>query len=137
MQRICAELKCKPVVYKREFEDDCQVYTEIRDGQLFHVEGATLKAVATPGHTSDHTSFYLKEENALFSGDCILGQGSTVFDSLKDYMESLQKLKSLAPKKIYPGHGPVVENGVEKIDEYIAHRMVSRSWVLKRAPELM
>jgi glyoxylase-like metal-dependent hydrolase (beta-lactamase superfamily II) len=115
-------LKCKPAVYKRESEDP--IYTEIRDGQIFQVEGATLTAVATPGHTSDHTSFYSKEESALFSGDCILGQGSTVFESLKDYMESLQRLKTLAPKKIYPGHGPVVENGTEKIEEYILHRMV-------------
>ena len=87
----------------------------------------------TPGHTSDHTSFYFKEENALFSGDCILGQGSTVFESLKDYMESLQRLKALAPSKIYPGHGPVVENGMEKIEEYILHRMVGSLMTGKHA----
>jgi glyoxylase-like metal-dependent hydrolase (beta-lactamase superfamily II) len=92
----------------------------------FHLEnvGATLVAIATPGHTSDHTSFYFPEKGILFSGDCILGRGTTHFESLSAYMESLEKLKRIRPRKIYPGHGPVVEEGVQKIEEYIQHRLV-------------
>lgn len=44
-------------------------YNYIDDGFEFVTEGATLKAVFTPGHSKDHLTFYLKEENALFSGN--------------------------------------------------------------------
>lgn len=110
-------------VFKRQgIEETLHDYLPIVEDQIFEVDGATLKAVATPGHTSDHTSFLLLETNALFSGDCILGKGSTVFESLIHYMKSLEKLKSLAPVVIYPGHGPMVHEAMKKIEEYIYHR---------------
>lgn len=101
---------------------DNHQYTFIEDGHVFEADDVKLKAIHTPGHTTDHIILHLEEENAVFSGDCILGEGSTVFEDLHDYMLSLKKILDIAPKVIYPGHGPAIMNPIEKIEEYIAHR---------------
>ena len=54
-------------------------FQPIENGQIFTCEGATLEAIHTPGHSDDHLCFLFPEENALFSGDCILGEGTTAF----------------------------------------------------------
>lgn len=108
---------------------------DIKDGQTFAVEGATLRAVHTPGHTTDHMAFVLAEENAIFAGDNVLGQGTAVFEDLAVYLNSLSKMKTLysedKSKRLYPGHGPVVEDGPGKIDEYIGHRQQREDQVVK------
>jgi glyoxylase-like metal-dependent hydrolase (beta-lactamase superfamily II) len=94
----------------------------------------TLEALHTPGHASDHLCFYLHEERALFSGDLIMS-GSTVVIAPPDgdmaaYLRSLNRVKSLAPARIYPGHGEVIETPAAIIDEYIRHRMDRERQVL-------
>jgi len=126
----------KPTVHKFRRTDDDEVpagmgFQELRDNQTFSVEGATLRIIHTPGHTTDHSALYLEEENALFSGDCILGEGTAVFEDLHDYMLSLNKILELKPATIYPAHGPVVSKPMEVIQYYIKHRLQRESQILE------
>ncbi|EEQ85090.1 hypothetical protein RJZ56_002500 [Blastomyces dermatitidis] len=94
----------------------------IEDGQVFEVQGATLRAVHTPGHTEDHMAFVLEEENALFTGDNVLGHGTAVFEDLVVYISTLERMRKLGAGRGYPGHGAVIEDCGAKITEYIDHR---------------
>lgn len=108
--------------------------TAIEPDALIFAEGATLQAVSTPGHAPDHLCYYLPEERALFTGDVVLGAGTTVIpeDSgdLAQYMDSLRRLLELDVETIYPAHGPVIRNPKQKIREYIAHRELRENQVL-------
>lgn len=86
-------------------------------------QGASLRAMHTPGHATDHCCFLLEEEAALFTGDNVLGVGSAVITELDSYMASLQRMADCQPRRLYPGHGPAVEDGPAKLREYQAHRL--------------
>ncbi|KAI5806274.1 beta-lactamase-like protein [Geopyxis carbonaria] len=104
---------------------DADALLPIANGQVFTVEGATLTALHTPGHTTDHMSFTLSEEqSALFTGDNVLGHGTTVFEDLHAYIHSLSTMSSAAGEgaRAYPAHGAVLPDARKKIAEYVRHR---------------
>lgn len=119
----------------------------LRDGQVVAAGGVSVTAVATPGHAPDHVVFWAAQERALFTGDSVLGRGTSVIDppegDLIQYLRSLKRMRHLSPRTIYPGHGPVVLNGVAKLEEYLEHRAMREEQVLTalgdtpRAPEEM
>jgi glyoxylase-like metal-dependent hydrolase (beta-lactamase superfamily II) len=94
----------------------------VSDGEI--VDG--LEVVATPGHTAEHVC-YLTADGDLFTGDTILGFGTTAIfppdGNMRDYLASLRKLRARNPKRIHPAHGPDRDDAVALIDEYIAHRL--------------
>lgn len=97
---------------------------------VLKVEGATLDLLHTPGHTDDHLCAFLREERAIFTADTILGTGTSVFSSFKDYMNSLYLLKRMEPQRLYPAHGPVVEDGAARVEEIIQHRNLRERQIL-------
>ena len=106
----------------------------IEGDAVVEAEGVTLRAIHTPGHAPDHLCYYLVEEKALFTGDVVLGAGTTVIPDdtgdLGQYMDSLHRLLQLDLETIYPAHGPVIRKPKEKIREYIAHRELRERQVL-------
>ncbi|KAL8281762.1 hypothetical protein RB597_009466 [Gaeumannomyces tritici] len=109
------------LVHKNEPEGDGQ--RPIRDGQRFAVEGATLRAVLTPGHSSDHACFVLEEDDALFTGDAVLGHGYSVAEDLGAYTASLARMRALGcGGPGYPGHGEWIKDLPRVLDMYVAQR---------------
>lgn len=107
---------------------------DLRDGERVVGDGVTLIPVHTPGHASDHLCFYFPEERALFTGDLVLGGSTTVIPDedgdLGQYMDSLRRIQALDVRRIYPAHGPVIEDAQAKIQEYIDHRMLRERQIL-------
>ncbi len=106
----------------------------LRDGQEVVAGTTRLIAVATPGHTPDHVAFLEPSARALFTGDAVLGRGTSVIDppegDLTAYLRSLERMLDLSPRVIYPGHGPIVFDAIGKLDEYIDHRAMRERQVL-------
>ena len=75
------------------------------------------------------------EEKAVFTGDVVLGGSTTVIPAedgdLLDYLNSLKRLQSLDVQRIYPAHGPVIEDAQGKLTEYIEHRMLRERQILQ------
>lgn len=111
----------------------------LRDGQTVHAGGADLVALHTPGHSSDHVAFHLPDEGALFTGDAVLGRGTSFIDppdgDLAAYLASLERMLELGPRTIYPGHGPVVLDARAKLREYVEHRAEREEQVLAALAE--
>jgi glyoxylase-like metal-dependent hydrolase (beta-lactamase superfamily II) len=113
--------------------------TPLADGARLRTEGATLRAVHTPGHSEDHLCFVLEEEGTLFSGDNVLGVGTAVIPErggdLLDYLRSLERLLEEEPRAIYPAHGPYIPNGMAKLREYLDHRFEREQQILDALAE--
>lgn len=104
----------------------------LRDGDSFAGGELQVDAVATPGHCPDHIAYFCPQGGVLFTGDTILGGGSSTVSDLFDYMATLDRLGKLRSRLICPAHGPVVDDPAAKISEYIEHRLVRERQVLEQ-----
>ncbi len=99
-------------------------------GDVVRVGGLELRVVPTPGHTADSLCFHLPADQAVLTGDTVLGRGTTVVahpdGRLGDYLDSLRRLRSLTVDDgvhtVLPGHGPVLEDAQGAVEFYLAHR---------------
>lgn len=107
----------------------------LADGQILSGPGWTLRTLSTPGHTQGHLCFWLEEEQALFSGDHVMGWSTTVIappdGNMMDYLKSLARVRDLTPRTIWPTHGPPITTPRPFLDAYIAHRRMREAQILK------
>lgn len=107
------------------------------DGEELRVDGgeSSLRAIATPGHSADHFGFLWLSRRWLFTGDLVLGAGSSVVahpdGSVGACLASLARLAALRPSRILPGHGPPVEDAVGRLEAYRRHRLAREVEVLE------
>ena len=107
----------------------------LQDGELVSGPGWTLKTMATPGHTGNHLCYALAEENALFSGDHVMGWSTTVIappdGDMGDYYASLRKVLAGGYSTLWPTHGPPITDPAPFLDAYLAHRLKRESQILE------
>src|SRR5207247_3062901 len=99
-----------------------QRYPELRDGEIVRAGALNLTALYTPGHSADHLCLLIAEARAVFTGDLILGQGSSMVTypegDVAAYLHSLDRLASLEPQILFPGHWEPVTEAMAKSAEY-------------------
>ncbi len=106
----------------------------LKDGEVVEGNGFTIEAVHTPGHTSNHLCFGLREEKALFTGDHVMGWSTTVVTppdgNMREYMASVRKLQARNDAVLYPTHGAPVTDPKPFLQAYIDHRLEREAQIL-------
>ncbi len=109
-------------------------HPELEDQDVVRVGTLNVTALFTPGHSPDHLCFWLAGDRALFTGDLILGRGSSMVTypegDVAAYLRSLERVAALSPRILFPGHWDPVEDAAGKIEEYRLHRLEREAQVL-------
>lgn len=99
----------------------------LNDGDVVRSGQISLTALFTPGHAPDHLCFWMEDDRVLFTGDLILGRGSSMVTypegDVAAYLRSLERVAELKPRMLFPGHWDPVSEADAKIAEYHAHRL--------------
>jgi glyoxylase-like metal-dependent hydrolase (beta-lactamase superfamily II) len=108
----------------------------MQEGDAISGSGWTLTAVATPGHTANHLAFAFPQENALFSGDHVMGWSTTIVappdGAMADYMASLDKLRGRGEAVYWPGHGGPIREPQRYVRGLLTHRRQRETAILAR-----
>jgi glyoxylase-like metal-dependent hydrolase (beta-lactamase superfamily II) len=109
-------------------------HPELADGDIVRSGTLNMTALHTPGHSADHLCFLLPDDGAVFTGDLILGRGSSMVTypegDVAAYLRSLERLAALHPTMLFPGHWDPVTDAQSKIEEYRKHRLDREAQVL-------
>jgi glyoxylase-like metal-dependent hydrolase (beta-lactamase superfamily II) len=115
---------------------DTGVHLLSREGRVDLGGAVRLQVLFTPGHSVDSVCYYLEDEGVLFAGDTILGQSTTTIVDLAEYMQTLEILKGLPNLKIIcPGHGPVIYDPQDVLEDYVRRRVVREREILELLEE--
>jgi glyoxylase-like metal-dependent hydrolase (beta-lactamase superfamily II) len=115
-------------------EDDATypvVWRRLADGDRI----AGLTVLHTPGHAPDHVAFWHEESGTIFSGDLVV-LGSSVMihwsrgGDLREYLDALERLRALAPRRLLPAHGPAIDDPAAVLAAYLDHRRMRERQVL-------
>lgn len=119
-------------------DDDADFKADVilSDGDRVEGDGWTIEAMATPGHASNHMAYVLREENALFSGDHIMGWSTTVVappdGDMTAYMASLDRVLARGFSTIWPTHGPAITQVAPFLKAYRHHRLEREAQIMAR-----
>ena len=109
------------------------------DGEAMAGEGWTLRALHTPGHTSNHLCFALEESGALFTGDHVMGWSTSVVippdGDMDEYMKSLERLQSREDRVYYSAHGEPIEKPRQLVRGMMGHRRQRENQILRLLSE--
>lgn len=108
----------------------------LADGEVIEGGNYTLETIYTPGHTANHVAFAMRGTDVLFSADHVMGWATSIVappdGSMSDYMASLHKLEK-RPESVYlPGHGGIVRNAHNLLQQYIEHREARETAILRK-----
>jgi glyoxylase-like metal-dependent hydrolase (beta-lactamase superfamily II) len=106
------------------------------DNESMAAGDTTLRALHTPGHSPDHFCFFDEASRDVYCGDLARLGGTIVVPasaggSLVQYLDSLRRIRALSPRRLLPGHGPVIDDPVTLIDKYLEHRAERETQVLE------
>ncbi|HET9511366.1 MAG TPA: MBL fold metallo-hydrolase [Sphingomonas sp.] len=117
------------------FDHDYAPDRVLADGESVAGEGWTLRALSTPGHTSNHLCFAMPETRSLFSGDHVMGWSTSIVSppdgDMGDYMASLDRLLTRDDRIYYPGHGDPVTNPQRLVRGMMGHRKSREGAILR------
>jgi len=117
------------------FDADYRPDRVLADGETVSGEGWTLETVATPGHTSNHLCYGLRESGALFTGDHVMGWSTTVVSppdgDMADFMRSLDRLMHRKDAIYYPAHGAAIDKPQRFVRGLIGHRKQREGQILR------
>jgi glyoxylase-like metal-dependent hydrolase (beta-lactamase superfamily II) len=107
----------------------------IPDGGWIQAGDVRMQVLATPGHSPDHACLWDPAARIIFAGDLLVSSGTVMIDAtsgggLGGYLASLKRMRELEPLRVYPGHGPVIDDVTALIDQYISHRLDRERQVL-------
>ncbi|PHR57394.1 MAG: MBL fold metallo-hydrolase [Robiginitomaculum sp.] len=147
-RRLATQYRCKtygfgppecpqnPTDVALEAGEDMQFEPDIRlrDGEVFSKGNWQIECVHTPGHTSNHMCYRVLPDNGLVCGDHVLAWSTSVVippdGRMSDYLQSLQKVQSLQPAHLWPGHGPAIDDPKPFLSAYLAHRALRDTEIL-------
>lgn len=116
-------------IIAHKLTDDLVRFTvdkQVDEGHQFTHGGDTWTAIHTPGHAPGHLCLISDADQSLIAGDMVAGEGTILINpsegSIREYIHSLNRLRTFAPSRLLPAHGRALNNADELLQEYVTHR---------------